>query len=206
MFPASGTWATIYRSCTERDSPADGGSLEPASDAEDIRRVLCGDTAHYEVLVRRYQESLYRHAFGMVGDADAAADLVQDSLVKAYSRLATCDPDRFAAWLFRILRNRCKDYLKSRRRRDLPLLDEGAHAAPAADDPARTLERAELGTVVSQALARIPASQREAFLLKHVEGRSYEEMAELLDAGISALKMRVMRAREALQELLKDRI
>lgn len=60
--------------------------------------------------------------------------------------------------------------------------------------------------MVSQALARIPASQREAFLLKHVDGRSYEEMAELLDAGISALKMRVMRAREALQELLKDRI
>lgn len=180
--------------------------MEPASDAEDVRRVLRGDTAHYEVLVRRYQESMYRHAFGMVGDADAAADLVQDSLVKAYSRLGTCDPDRFAAWLFRILRNRCKDYLKSRRRRDVPLLEDGPHAAPASDDPLRTLERTELGTVVSDALARIPEAQREAFLLKHVEGRSYEEMAELLDTGVSALKMRVMRAREALQQLLRDRL
>ncbi|HYW13531.1 MAG TPA: sigma-70 family RNA polymerase sigma factor, partial [Longimicrobium sp.] len=135
-----------------------------------------------------------------------AADLVQDSLVKAYTRLATCDPDRFAAWLFRILRNRCKDYLKSRRRRDVPLTDDGPHAAPASDDPVLTLERAELGQVVSEALSRIPESQREAFLLKHVEGRSYEEMADLLDAGISALKMRVMRAREALQDLLKDRV
>ena len=60
--------------------------------------------------------------------------------------------------------------------------------------------------MVAEALARIPESQREAFLLKHVEGRSYEEMADMLDAGISALKMRVMRAREALQELLKDRV
>jgi RNA polymerase sigma-70 factor, ECF subfamily len=178
--------------------------LEAASDAEEVRRVLRGEAARYEVLVRRYQEPLYRHAFGMVGDADAAADLVQDSLVKAYTRLGTCDPDRFAGWLFRILRNRCKDYLKSRRRRDVPLLDDGPHAAPASDDPVRTLERTETGRAVARALARIPPSQREAFLLKHVEGRSYEEMAELLGAGISALKMRVMRAREALQEMLKD--
>jgi RNA polymerase sigma-70 factor, ECF subfamily len=180
--------------------------LEAESDAEDVRRVLRGDSAWYAVLVRRYQEPLYRHAYGMLGDADAAADLVQDSLVKAYTRLATCDPERFAAWLFRILRNRCKDYLKSRRRRDVPLLDDGPHAAPLSDDPVVTLERSELGQVVADALARIPEPQREAFLLKHVEGRSYEEMAELLDAGISALKMRVMRAREALQELLKDRV
>ena len=166
--------------------------------------MLQGDQAHYEVLVLRYQEAMYRHAYGMVGDPDAAADLVQDSLVKAYTRLGTCDPERFAAWLFRILRNRCKDYLKSRRRRDVPLLDDGPHAAPLSDDPVRTLERTELGKVVSEALARIPESQREAFLLKHVEGRSYEEMAEMLDAGISALKMRVMRAREALQEMLRD--
>jgi RNA polymerase sigma-70 factor (ECF subfamily) len=180
--------------------------LEPESDAGDVRRVLRGDAAHYEVLVRRYQEPMYRHAYGMVADPDAAADLVQDSLVKAYTRLGTCDPDRFAAWLFRILRNRCKDYLKSRRRRDVPLMDDGPHAAPDSDDPVRTLERAQLGTVVAEALGRIPESQREAFLLKHVEGRSYEEMADMLDAGISALKMRVMRAREALQELLKDRV
>lgn len=178
--------------------------MEPANDAEDVRRVLEGDSAHYEVLVRRYQEPMYRHAFGMVGDTDVAADLVQDSLVKAYTRLGTCDPDRFAAWLFRILRNRCKDYLKSRRRRDVPLLDDGPHAAPSSDDPVRTLERTEMGKVVAEALGRIPESQREAFLLKHVEGRSYEEMADMLDAGISALKMRVMRAREALQEMLRD--
>lgn len=179
--------------------------MQGSSDAELVRRVLGGHTPTYEVLVRRYQESLYRHAVGMVGDSDAAADLVQDSLVKAYTRLGTCDPDRFAAWLFRILRNRCKDWLKSRRRRDVPLVDDG-HAAPASDDPGRTLERTELGQVVTAALARLPEAQREAFLLKHVDGRSYEEMAEMLDTGVSALKMRVMRAREALQEMLREKI
>lgn len=168
--------------------------------------MLRGETARYEVLVRRYQETLFRHALGMVGDSDAAADLVQDSFVKAYSRLATCDPERFGAWIHRIVRNRCKDWLKSRRRRDLPLLPDSPHPAPAADEPGFALDAAEAGRAVAGALARLPAAQREAFLLKHVEGRSYEEMSELLGAGISAMKMRVMRAREALQEMLRDRV
>lgn len=168
-----------------------------------MQRVLAGEREAYAELVRRYQDTLFRHALGMVGDRDAAADLVQDSLVKAFTRLHTCEPDRFGAWVFRIVRNRCKDWLKNRRQHTAPLEDDG-HPAPDADDPARTLERSELGRVVDAALLRIPVAQREAFLLKHVDGLSYEEMAERLDTGVSALKMRVMRAREALQEILRD--
>ena len=176
--------------------------MEPANDAEDVRRVLRGDAAHYEVLVRRYQESLYRHAYGMVGDPDAAADLVQDSFVKGYTSLDRCqDPARFGAWVFRILRNRALDYLKDRRRKNVPL-DEGTAQLPSHDDPATDLERAEMGRAVTDALGALPAAQREAFLLKHVDGRSYEEMAEMLGGSVSALKMRVMRAREALQAVL----
>jgi len=175
--------------------------LHHPSDAELIRRVLGGEQARFADLVARYQAGLFRHALGMVGDPDAAADLAQDSLVKAYTRLDSCnDPDRFAAWLFRILRNRCRDWLKNRRQHTVELRDD-AHAAP--DDPAGHLERAEIGEVMNRALARLPEAQREAFLLKHVEELSYEEMAERLDSGVSALKMRVMRAREALQEMLK---
>jgi RNA polymerase sigma-70 factor, ECF subfamily len=175
--------------------------LHHPSDAELIRRVLAGERERFAELVARYQGGLFRHALGMVGDPDAAADLAQDSLVKAYTRLDSCnDPDRFAAWLFRILRNRCRDWLKNRRQHTVELRDD-AHTA--ADDPAGQLEQAELGRVMKQALAQLPEAQREAFLLKHVEELSYEEMAERLDTGISALKMRVMRAREALQELLR---
>lgn len=181
-----------------------GDRVEQPGDAELIGRVLAGERETYAVLVQRYQEGLYRHALGMVGDGDAAADLVQDSFVKAYTRLDTCqDRDRFAAWIFRIVRNRCRDWLKNRRQHTVELKDDAA-AAPSGDDPGTTLERAELGRVVETALARLPEAQREAFLMKHVEGLSYEEMAERLETGVSALKMRVMRAREALQVLLKD--
>lgn len=178
--------------------------VEPQrADAELVERILAGERELYAELVTRYQDTLYRHALAMVGDRDAAADLVQESLVKAFTRLHTCEPDRFGAWVFRIVRNRCKDWLKNRRQHTTALEAED-HAAPESDDPVRTLERTELGKVVEQALMRLPASQREAFLLKHVDGLSYEEMAERLETGVSALKMRVMRAREALQEILRD--
>ena len=180
-------------------SPVRGAEL---SDAELVERVLRGDQELYAQLVGRYQEVLYRHALGMVGSPDAAADLVQDSFVKGYTSLDRCqDPGRFGAWVFRILRNRTLDYLKDRRRKNVPL-DEGAAQVPSRDDPASDLERAELGREVSSALRSLPEAQREAFLLKHVDGRSYEEMAEMLGGSVSALKMRVMRAREALQAML----
>ena len=178
--------------------------MEPQqADPELIGRILGGERDAYACLVARYQDTLFRHAAAMVGDRDAAADLVQDSFVKAFTRLHTCDPERFAAWLFRILRNRCKDWLKNRRQHTAPLQDD-AHPAGDGDDPGISLERSELGRVVQTALLRLPPAQREAFLLKHVDGLSYEEMAERLETGISALKMRVMRAREALQEILRE--
>ena len=178
--------------------------MHDSSDSELIQRILNGEAERYAILVERYQDALFRHALGMVGDADAAADLVQESLVKAYTRLHTCnDPARFRAWIFRILRNRCRDWLKNRRQQTVELREDTA-ATDAADDPGTALERSELGRVVDGALARLPEAQREAFLLKHVEGLSYEEMAERLDTGVSALKMRVMRAREALQLLLRN--
>ena len=178
--------------------------VEPQpADVELIEKILAGERDLYAHLVERHQEALFRHAAAMLGDRDAASDLVQESFVKAFTRLHTCDPERFSAWLFRILRNRCKDWLKNHRQRTAPLNDD-EHQARDGDDPVRTLERTELGRVVDAALLRLPAAQREAFLLKHVDGLSYEEMAERLDTGVSALKMRVMRAREALQEILRD--
>ena len=172
------------------------------SDAEVVRRVLAGEAELYAVLIERHQAVLYRHAMGMVSSSDAAADLVQESLVKGYTSLVSCqDPARFGAWVFRILRNRALDYLKDRRRKNLSL-EEGAQDVPSLDDPAGDLERAELARAVNAALEALPAAQREAFLLKHVQGHSYEEMAEMLGGSVSALKMRVMRAREALQAML----
>ena len=178
-------------------------SAEELSDGEVVREILGGQREMYRVLVRRYQDVLYRHAYRMVGRADAAADIVQKTLVSGFQKLNRCrDPKRVGGWLFRIAANLCKDFLKSPRRDDLSL--DGASATVIdRSSPDDDLEREELKERVQQALERLSPEQREAFVLKHLEGRSYDEIATLLGASKSALKMRVLRAREELQTLLK---
>jgi RNA polymerase sigma-70 factor, ECF subfamily len=189
------------------NSAAAAGAASPGnadSDARVVRRVRDGDREAYRLLVLRYQDGLYRYALRVTRSPDIAADLVQAAFVKAYVSLKSCrDPDRFAAWVFRILTNRCKDFLKSRRRRDVSL-EPDQLPAPQRADPARDLDRAELRSALAAGLARLPAAQREAFLMKHVDGMSYEEIAERLGGSVPALKMRVHRARERLRSLLEE--
>jgi RNA polymerase sigma-70 factor (ECF subfamily) len=173
------------------------------TDAALVGRVLDGDSAAYAVLVARYRDRYARFAVHMLGSREDAEEALQDAFVRAYRALPRCeDPDRFASWLFRILVNRCRTAGARRLRRERSvLLDDEAVARASRDHPAEnTAWREE----IDRALAQLPAEQREAFLLKYVEELSYEEMAELTGAGISALKMRVKRACERLRGLLEE--
>ncbi len=177
-------------------------SVEP-SDAELVRRVRTGDTGAYGALVSRYRDRLGRYAVHMIGDREDAEEALQDSFVRAYRSLARCDdPARFGAWLYGILVNRCRTTgaRAARRRRmfvhDAQALDLAAHADRA--------DRLDWTDAVDRALARLAPDYREAFLLKHVQDLEYEEIAELTGAGVSALKMRVKRAREQLQKYLRE--
>ena len=181
-------------------------SLDSADDEVVIERVLAGDRQQFAQLVQRYQRALYRHAVGMVLDHDVAADMVQDSFIRAYTQLASCrDRSRFRAWIFQTLRHRCLDHLKEARRRNVPIEDADPLLDPS-DNPSEAVERARLRADLEQALAGLPPAQREAFVMHYVEGVPYETMAEVLDASVSALKMRVMRAREALGTALAGRV
>lgn len=179
-------------------------SGEQHSDGAVVRRVLDGDGEAYGLLVQRYQDMLYRHAERMTGRSDVAADVVQQAFLRGYRNLDRCrNPGSVGGWLFRITSNLCKDYLKDRRRENVALED-----APALEsgesNPAEDARVAELRGELDQALSSLTPEKREAFLLKHLEGRSYDEMSELLGVSVSALKMRVHRAREKLQDLLRD--
>jgi RNA polymerase sigma-70 factor (ECF subfamily) len=185
----------------------DSGSATRDSDAFDdasvIERVLAGDVNTFAELVRRHQAALYRHAVAMVLDHDAAADMVQDAFVRAFMNLRQCrDRERFRAWLFQTLRNRCLDYLKEARRKNIRL-DDAEPIVDAAEGPADIIARKRLRAQITNALAELPEAQREAFVMHYVEQMPYETMAELLDVKVSALKMRVMRARETLSRSLR---
>lgn len=172
------------------------------TDAAVVARVLAGDHEAFGELVARYRDRGARFAVHMLGSPEDAEEALQDAFVRAYRSLARCqDPERFGAWFFGILANRCRTSRKRRRRRDRVIVnDEAALFVAAERHPA---DSAAWREEIRRALERLGAEQREAFLLKHVEELSYEEMAEITGAGVSALKMRVKRACERLRELLR---
>lgn len=171
-------------------------------DGELVRDAIEGSQAAFGVLVSRYQDVLYRHAERMTGRPDEAEDIVQASFIKAFRSLGSCrNPEKVGGWLFRICANACKDHQKGRRRAHVSL-DQAPAVAAERGNPEASLDRRELRNAIERALDQLAADQREAFVLKHVAGRSYEEMSELLGVSVPALKMRVHRAREELRFLL----
>lgn len=173
------------------------------SDADLVRRVLAGDSSAYAGLVARYRDRLGRYAVHMLGNREEAEEALQDAFVRGYRSIGRCvSPERFGAWLYGILVNRCRTAGARATRRGRVFVHDEA-ALNGASLPS-AIERAEFEDVVRWALARLTPEYREAFLLKFVDDLEYEEMAQLTGAGISALKMRVKRAREQLQVILRE--
>jgi len=178
------------------------GPGSQAADGEIVRAVLAGDRERYAQLVERYRDRYARYATRMLGSVDAAEDAVQDAFVRAFDQLAQCkDPDKFVGWFFLILRNRC--FAERRRNRTSASLDaaEDVAAADRTDGGAETAERRR---ALQLALLELTPDQREVFVLKHVEGLSYGEIAERLGTSVPSLKMRMHRAYDKLREQLRD--
>lgn len=172
------------------------------SDADLVVQARGGDLSAYAELITRHRAGLQRYAHHLLGNREEAEEALQDALLRAYRALPQCaHPERFRAWLLAILVNRCRTRLtRPNRMASTPEGDDAlAHAAVAHPE-----EGAAWREEIQRALATLPADHREAFLLKHVEEFSYEEMAELTGASVSALKMRVSRACERLRHLLEE--
>ena len=178
--------------------------VSEAGDTELVTRVLAGERDAYAGLVARYRDRLGRYAVRMLGNRTDAEDALQETFVRGYRSLGRCtDPERFGAWIFGILVNRCRTLGGQRARRErLHVADEFALSrAATSDDPAG---RQALREAIDAALSRLAPVLREAFLLKFVEEMSYEEMATMTGASVSALKMRVSRARTELRQILSE--
>jgi len=176
-------------------------SVDDRSDAEIVAAVLGGDEHAFGVLVGRYQNTFLRYATRMVNSQDDAEDALQSAFIRAYRNLSSCrDPKRFGGWLQKIVVNECRTFGARRGRQELrfdtrPAVLEGiASSAPN--------DSGDLAEEIQMALQRLPAEQREAFLLRYVEDLGYEEMSEVTGAGVSALKMRVKRACESMKASL----
>ena len=174
------------------------------TDEQVVGDVRAGDRDAYRLLVRRYGDAIYAHALRMAGDPDVAADLAQEAFVTGYRRLDRLrDPARVGAWLFRIVANLARDHLRARRGGRIPL-DALPDVPGDARPPDEAATAAEIRGRLGAALERLTPEQREVFVLKHVENRSYEEIAAVMQLSVGALKMRVHRARETLRGLLEE--
>jgi RNA polymerase sigma-70 factor (ECF subfamily) len=177
--------------------------LEASSDAAIVGRVLRGNAEAFRELVERYRDQYARYALHMLGNREDAEEALQDAFTRAYRALPRCeDPERFGAWLFRILVNRCRTAGTRRGRRARTFVtDDAALLGASEEHPA---DRAAWREEIDRALQQLRPEQREAFLLKYVEELGYDEMSRMTGVGVSALKMRVMRACERLRDLLSE--
>jgi len=154
--------------------------------------------------VDRHYDACLRFATLRLRNRHEAEDVVQESFVRAYRSLPKYEErGRFKSWLFQIVVNRCRTRGRRLGRRPATIeLDGAAEAVPAdgADTDGLVLWRLEL----ERAIDELPEALRDAFLLRCVEDWSYEEMAKVTGVGVSALKMRVSRARERLQVRLDE--
>lgn len=182
---------------------AHGYNSATMTDASLVRAVLDGASGAFGALVDRHARTCLRYATRMLGNREDAEDVTQETFVRAYTALGRYDGRvAFQTWLLTILINRCRTAIAARRKRDGRIVSDEdalsrAAVSPAADD-------LDLRDAIQRGLAQLEESQREAFLLKHVEQLSYEEMSRITGAGVSALKMRVQRACERLQVLLGE--
>ncbi|MEO8032513.1 MAG: RNA polymerase sigma factor [Gemmatimonadota bacterium] len=172
------------------------------SDLDLVRRAQRGDLAAYSALIGRHRTGLERYALHLLGQREDAEEALQDTLIRAYRSIGRCrEPERFRAWLVKILVNRCRTALARRGQLHRRMVEVESIDAAAVQYPARVDGRED---EIRRGLAALAPDSREAFLLKHVEGFSYEEMVELTGATLSALKMRVSRACEQLRRLLEE--
>lgn len=184
--------------------------LDPHRGGEEatlIARSLKQDHDAFGQLVDRYAAVIVNLAYRMVGDRTDAEDLAQEAFLAAFKALPTFRADsKFSTWLYRIAANKCKDWLRAKRpaTMDLDAADQGGEQAVESRTPERLVSQRQVADHLDRAIQRLPPLYREAFVLKHVEGLSYEEMEHILGVSADTLKMRVYKGRLQLSRDLAE--
>ena len=195
---------------TDAPEPAPANRTPPLPDeAAVIARAAGGDRTAFAQLMEHYQSACYGLAWRILGDADHAADAVQDAFIHAYRGIGSYRGGIFRSWLLRITANASYDILRRAQRRPsttLPDPDEGAPELPdpGAVNPVAEATRSEMYRLLEKALQALPADQRTAIVLCDVYGMDYNEVASMTDAALGTVKSRIHRGRLRLRELLAE--
>lgn len=171
------------------------------ADAVLVERARAGDTGAFEELVRRHLRAAFGVALAVLREPADAEDVCQDAFLSALEQLDTCQPDRFAGWLLRIVRNRAISIQRQQKvRRSMPL--EWANGARSREDPVRDAERSGLRRRLTEALGELPERQREVLLLHDLEGWRHREIGDALGMPEGTVRYTLFHARRAMREKL----
>lgn len=188
------------------------GARNAREDAALIRRCQRGDTEAMDQLIQAYQKHVFNLAYRLSGNYDDAQDIAQEAFIRVFNSITTFRGDaNFTTWIYRIVTNVYLDERKKQRVREHGSLDEYLELedssvtrqiedpSPGPEDAVEQRERHEL---VGQAVLQLPENQRVMIALYHFQGRSYEEIAAMMQLPIGTVKSRLNRARLALKEKL----
>lgn len=181
------------------------------SDAAAVALARTGDSEAFRLLVERYSRSIFHLAYRMTGNEQDAEEVVQETFLRAYGGLRRFESRAgFGTWLYRIAMNCSLDLIRARQRQEDhrgPAVPEGSDettSLPAGDPaPDRLVFSAEIGRRVNAALARLGPMERAAFVLRHFEGMSIEEISRTLGVRASATKNNIFRAVQKLRRALE---
>jgi RNA polymerase sigma-70 factor (ECF subfamily) len=196
-------------------NPADAPITPSPEDAVLVQRSQAGDLAAFDLLIRRHQERVYATVYHMTANHEDAADLTQETFIKAYNALQGFKGDcAFFTWIYRIAVNRTLNHLKQRRNRTLHLslndIDLNAEHDPdivaltSDNTPRRDLNLTELQEKLNGALLKLSESHRMVVILHDIQGLPHEEIARIMDCNTGTVRSRLFYARQQLQGLLSD--
>ena len=203
---------SVYRNgCIRQNGCTVGGKsiLSAVTEQTEIQRAIAGDLEAFNQLVLAYQNLAFSVAFRTLQDAEAAADAVQESFVKAYRAIGGFQGGSFKSWIIRIVVNTCYDVLRSKQQRLTSSLDDLAgddeqtvQVRDPAETPDAALERQELHQVIERAIASLPPEQRLVLTLCDVHGYAYEEISTMTGLPMGTVKSRINRARTKVRDVL----
>ena len=166
-----------------------------------VKRFIDGDESAFAILVQRHKEKVRNIIYLTMNNSNSVDDIAQDVFLTVYRNLNNFRfESQFTTWLYRITVNKCKDYMRKMKIRNIftPIKEAEGKA-----DHSTAPETNDISGIVHKAIGKLPEKLRVPLLLKDIEGMSYQEIAETVQCEIGTVKSRIFRAREGLKNILK---
>jgi RNA polymerase sigma-70 factor (ECF subfamily) len=198
----------------EQAVPTTRDQLRALDDSELVTAYLNDGERAFDVLVERYQARLLNFIYRTVGDRERAEDLVQEVFIRVYRHLGRFDRSKkFSTWIYTIASNLAKNELRNRSRNPLVFFQSLAKGVAGEEErpvdfedprsrPDDMYRKRHLRALVEESVAQLPVHHREVFVLRELEGKSYEEIAEITHCNLGTVKSRLNRARSAFAALV----